>query len=504
MQVLTESTMEKKRQPRAKKELKNVPKDLVPLDEQTWIYQSVATAMMRYDYDVTQIRAVVAIIREMQSAIKAVIFNQGRAEDQLSIFPNDEFIDKFGEEEIDPKNEIVLTIPLAKFGSDKRRYSTLKAALKQLATIPVEMPVKSLDDEDYEHIGGLCEAYIPKKAYNKNVYLKLKRKTAIRMIDNKGGTFKFLEQVIFETNQKHALRMYFFISAWRRHNATCTRSVKWIRRWLRLEDKYPRWDMFYSSVLKKAEEELYRIAMIEGKGDLYFTTKKIYKPGESEVGEPAELQFLIHRSPAGEAYDETTEFKAQRQALGEFCHTSFGIKGTDLKSILSHVTTDNIEELNTFLIDFDTEEQKRLSAGKIDKLHRHAYTCIMHWLRNRETEEVKVMEEMVAPTKHSSQETIGAEEVESVVLSDIDQKKWERVINELRKLIDASDFQIWFAGDVFRLVSFGEGILSMEAPSHAFIEILSQKFGHILYDLIQREWGSAELRYFVKSCLPSS
>lgn len=491
--------MEKKRTPKPKKELRNVPKDLVPLDEQTWIYQSVATAMMRYDYDVTQIRVVVAIIREMQSAIKAVIFNQGRAEDQLSIFPNEDFIEKFGGDEIDPKNEIVLTIPLASFGSDKRRYSTLKAALKQLATIPVEMPVKSLDDEDYEHIGGLCEAYIPKKSYNKYVYLKLKRKTAIRMIDNKGGTFKFLEQVIFETNQKHALRMYFFISAWRRHNATCTRSVKWIRQWLRLENKYPRWDMFYSSVLKKAEDELHRLAMA-GKCDLYFTTKKIYTTG-TEVGEPSELQFIIHRSQAGEAYDETTEFKSQRQALGEFCHTSFGIKGADLKAILEHVTSDNIEALNTYLINLDGEEQKRLSDGKIDKLHRHAFTCIMHWLRDRETEEAKVMEEMVGSAKQTAApQTAGATEPELMTLSEKERARWDAVLQGLRSAISEEDFHIWFAGDVFRPVDFRDGVLFIEAPSSTFVEIMTQKFGNVLFELIRKGWGSdTEIRYVLKN-----
>ena len=123
--------MEKKNQPKPKKVLKNVPKDIAPIDEQGWLYQPVLAAMMRYDYNATQILAVVAIIREMQTAIREVIFNKGRAEDQLSIFPNEDFIEKFGEEEIDPKNEIVLTIPLSKFGSDKRRYNTLKQALKQ-------------------------------------------------------------------------------------------------------------------------------------------------------------------------------------------------------------------------------------------------------------------------------------------------------------------------------------------------------------------------------------
>lgn len=483
--------MEKKKNIKPKKELKNVPKDLVPLDEQTWIYQSVATAMMRYDYDVTQIRAVVAIVREMQSAIKAVIFNKARAEDQLSIFPNEEFVEKFGTNAIDPNKEIVLTIPLSKFGSDKRRYAALKTALNQLIDIKVEMPVKSLDDEDYMYIGHLCEAYIPKKAYSKYVYLKMKRQTALHMIDNKLGTFKFLEQVIFETNQKHALRMYFFISAWRRQPATCIRSVKWVRRWLRLEDKYPRWDMFYSAVLKKAEDELYRIAVIEGKGDLYFTTKKIYKNGESEVGEPDELQFIIHRSPAGEAYDETSEFKAQRQALGEFCHNSFGIKGSDLKNILEHVTSENIEELNTYLIDLDEEEQKRLKDGKIDKLHRHAFTCIMHWLRERETEEAKVMEEIINPSKSEETSDIqDATKAELLVLQEEDATKWQRVMQHLKEQISDADLHTWFGEGTLSAVSYEDGVLTLSSPNRSYLNIVWEKFGLLIEKLICEEWGN--------------
>lgn len=480
--------MEKKNQPKPKREVKNVPKDIAPIDEQGWLYQPVLAAMMRYDYNATQILAVVAIIREMQTAIREVIFNKGRAEDQLSIFPNEEFIEKFGEEEIDPKNEIVLTIPLSKFGSDKRRYNTLKQALKQLSVIPVEMPVKSLDDEDYEHVSGLCEAYIPKKAYNKFVYLKLKKKTALRMIDNKSGTFKFLEQVLFETNQKHAMRMYFFISAWRRYPATCIRSVTWVRKWLRLENKYPRWDMFYSSVLKKAEEELYRIAVTEGKGDLWFTTKKIYKHGESEVGEPTSLQFIIHRSPAGEAYDETSEFKSQRQKLGEFCHDSFGIKGQDLKNLLEHVTMENIDELTAYLIGLDEEEQKRLAEGKIDKLHRHAYTCIMHWVRERENEEAKAMEEMMEPSKpqaNNPDET----KAELISLPDEDINRWGRVLDGLQETISETEYYTWFAGGALSPLSFKDNILTLEVPNSSYAQIVEEKFGEILGNLIQTEWG---------------
>lgn len=496
--------MENKKTPKPKKELKNTPKDFAPEEEQNWLFQPVLTAMMRYDYTPTQMRALMAIIREMQKAITAVIFNEARAEDQLSFFPSDSFIERFGGDEIDPKNEIVLKIPLSKFGSDKRRYNSLKTQLKQLATIPVEIPVKSLDDTEYDHISGLCEAYIPSKAYNKDVYLKLKKKVALRMIDNKGGTFKFLEQVLYETEQKHAMRMYLFISAWRRHPATCVRSVNWIRRWLRLENKYPRWDMFYSSVLKKAEEELYRIAVVEGKGDLYFTTKKIYKHGESEVGEPTSLQFIIHKSPLGEQYDETSEFKSQRHAIGEFCHTSFGIKGSDLSTILEKITMDNIDELLSYLTELDEVEQKRLADGKIDKLHRHAFTCIMHWFRNRDLEDAKVMESIMGSNKQSTENKTpsasDATEPELIALSGEDALRWSNVLRDLQSSLSEPDFRTWFASDAIIPVSYEKNVLTLEVPTRSFLEILGNRFGDVLMGCIYKEWGlTTEVRYSIKN-----
>lgn len=495
--------MENKKKPKPRKELKNIPKDLTPQEEQNWLYQPVLAAMMRYDYTPTQMRALMAIIREMQKAIIAVIFNEARAEDQLSFFPSESFIERFGGDEIDPKNEIVIKIPLSKFGSDKRRYNSLKTQLRQLATIPVEMPVKSLDDTEYDHISGLCEAYIPNKAYNKDVYLKLKKKVALRMIDNKGGTFKFLEQVLYETEQKHAMRMYLFISAWRRHPATCVRSVEWVRRWLRLENKYPRWDMFYSSVLKKAEEELYRVAVEEGKGDLYFTTKKIYKHGESEVGEPTSLQFIIHKSPLGEKYDETSEFKAQRHSIGEFCHTSFGIKGSDLSAVLNKITMDNIDEFLSYLTELDEDEQKRLSEGKIDKLHRHAFTCIMHWFRNRDLEDAKVMESIMGSGRQSAdnkeKQDECATEPELITISGEDQLRWSNVLRNIRSSIGESNFNTWFAPDTLKPVSVEKDSLTLEVPTRSYLEILSKQFGDILTACIYKEWGiSTDIRYSIR------
>ena len=188
---------------------------------------------MRNKYSKSQLKSLVAIMIQMQDAIKDVIFNNARPEDQLALFPTEDFILKFGEELIDPNKEVVLKIPLSKFKCDKRRYSKLKDDLDQLATLPFYIPVKSLDGEEYTHVSGLCEVIRP-KSYDRDVYIKMKKEIALRFISNDGGSMKFLEQVVDEANHNYAMRMYFFIASWRNHPATCPRTVKWVRNWLML------------------------------------------------------------------------------------------------------------------------------------------------------------------------------------------------------------------------------------------------------------------------------
>ena len=164
---------------------KNLPKKVakvdsdgsLPEEEQSWVYQPIMMAMMRNKYSKSQLKSLVAIMIQMQDAIKDVIFNNARPEDQLALFPTEDFILKFGEELIDPNKEVVLKIPLSKFKCDKRRYSKLKDDLDQLATLPFYIPVKSLDGEEYTHVSGLCEVIRP-KSYDRDVYIKMKKEIA--------------------------------------------------------------------------------------------------------------------------------------------------------------------------------------------------------------------------------------------------------------------------------------------------------------------------------------
>ena len=483
---------------------KNLPKKVakvdsdgsLPEEEQSWVYQPIMMAMMRNKYSKSQLKSLVAIMIQMQDAIKDVIFNNARPEDQLALFSTEDFILKFGEELIDPNKEVVLKIPLSKFKCDKRRYSKLKDDLDQLATLPFYIPVKSLDGEEYTHVSGLCEVIRP-KSYDRDVYIKMKKEIALRFISNDGGSMKFLEQVVDEANHNYAMRMYFFIASWRNHPATCPRTVKWVRNWLMLENEYPRWNMFYNCVLKKAEEELYRIAVVEGKGDLYFTTKKIYDKG-SEVGEPDRLQFIIHRSQTGERYDNNSVFRSRKQMISEFCHTSFGLKGADLTAILKMVTEENIDKLNTYLVELDMEEQKRLKEGKIDKLHRHAFTCIMHQLKEWATEDAEVVESWVGKELPMASEQNHASAKESELSTD-DQARWGRVLQSLRSAMGDVEYHRWFSGNAMQLLSVSEQLITVGVPSRTYWEMVGQEYGALIKQEIEKEWGSGcEIHFTTK------
>ena len=483
---------------------KNLPKkvskavsDGLPEEEQSWVYQPIMIAMMRNKYTKSQLKSLVAIMIQMQDAIKDVIFNNARPEDQLALFPAEDFITKFGDELIDPNKEIVLKIPLSAFKCDKRRYSKLKDDLDQLATLPFYIPIKSLDGEEYTHVSGLCEVIRPKN-YDRDVYIKMKKEVALRFISTDGGSMKFLEQVVDEANHNYAMRMYFFIASWRNHEATCPRSVKWVRNWLMLENEYPRWNMFYNCVLKKAEEELYRIAVTEGKGDLYFTTKKIYDSG-SEVGEPDRLQFIIHRSETGKMYDNSTAFRNQKKMISDFCHASFGFKESDLKAILKKVTPDNIDKLNTYLVELDIEEQKRMKDGKIDKLHRHAFTCIMHQLREWESEDAEVVNSLLGQEHPMHPEKNHSPATKSELSAD-DQARWGRVHQSLQASMGDVEYHQWFSGDAMQLVGISEQLITIEVPSRTYWEMVGAKYGELINAEIAKEWGSGyEIRFKTKA-----
>ena len=57
-----------------KREVKrNIPTELIPVEEETWLLQPIAVTMMRHDYSLIQIRILVTIVEFMQNKLHKIL-----------------------------------------------------------------------------------------------------------------------------------------------------------------------------------------------------------------------------------------------------------------------------------------------------------------------------------------------------------------------------------------------------------------------------------------------
>lgn len=52
---------------------RNIPTDLIPLENETWLLQPIAVTMMRHDYSLIQIRILVSVVEKMQQKLREML-----------------------------------------------------------------------------------------------------------------------------------------------------------------------------------------------------------------------------------------------------------------------------------------------------------------------------------------------------------------------------------------------------------------------------------------------
>lgn len=480
--------MEEKKKKRVVK--RTIPKDVIPLNEQTWLLQPVAVTAMRHDYDVAQTKILVNIIQQMQEAIRDEWLNHKKPETQLELFSNQEFTDKFGEGVFNPAEEIVLKMAYSECGCDPRRYNELVMALEQLATTPVYIPLKDKSGKQYTQIDSLCSVIFPNNArgkYERHFYVKMKNSVAIRMLDIEMGVHKYLKDVVFNTKNRYVQRLYMYISSWR-DKEYCSISVEQLRKMLRLENKHKRWNMFYSNVILGAQKELKEKADA-GQVDIYFVPEKIYKNGK-KCGEPQEIRFYLFKSEAGELYDEIAGFKSRKVKAGDFIKEKWHIVGTDLKNILSRITPDNIDDLATYITSLEPIVKKRIDEGMAaDKQHVYAYRCIINEMDKWDSEEsLNAVKEKPVQVQYVSNEE--EDKPQACLLSSSDRESWCTFLRKAREVFTKDEFGTWIISIVPHCMT-ADRILKLGLPNKAFYEIMKAEYEPIYLPIITSVFGDA-------------
>jgi len=467
---------------RTKKILKKaISKDIIPINEQTWLSQPVAVAYARYDFNTSQGRTFSLIIEKLQDSLMQVVNNVCSPE-QLPLFTNQDF----GEEEVS-KNEIMLKIPLKEFGADPRRYKELKESLSMLHTVGIEVPVKDKNGRDYKRYTGLCEVYIPEERYANSVNIKIKKDIALRLLDVKSmGIHRYLKDVVFSTRNKYVQRLYIFISAWKSQGATPPIKITELRKMLRLEDAYTRWRAFYSNVIEDARVELCTKAET-GETDCYFEVERVYKNGKKR-GEPEALKFIIIQSKAGKEAANIQGFVSRKIKMQEFLKSNFAQTASNINAIIKRLDENVIDDFDTFLTELNTKVSQQ--GDKVKDLRAWAYTCCIRKLDDLDAEQqakveeqIKIVQSADVSEKAKPKSAIKAEHIE--VYSTEENEKWERFLGTIKEKIEESIYKVWFEPLIHR--GYKDNTVTIGVPSQFFYEYLEMyhldTIKTVLYDV---------------------
>lgn len=491
--------MEEKKKKRVVK--RTIPKEVIPLNEQTWLLQPVAVTAMRHDYDVVQTKILVNIIQQMQEAIRNEWLNHKKPETQLELFNNQEFADKFGEGAFNPSKEIVLKMAYSDCGCNPRRYNELVVALEQLASTIVHIPIKDKSGKQYTQIGHLCKVIFPNSTrgkYERHFYIKIENEVAIRLLNIEMGVHKYLKDVVFNTKNRYVQRLYMYISSWR-DKEYCAISVDQLRKMLRLENKYERWIKFYTHVIQDAQKELKEKADA-GLVDIYFEAEKIYKNGK-KCGEPQEIRFHIFKSAAGELYDEIAGFKSRKVKAGDFIKEKWHIVGTDLKTILSRITPDNVDCLATFLTALEPVIRQRVSEGALqaDKQHVYVYRCITNEMDKWEREEALKTEAGKQPQPVTVQyaTTDEPQSPQASLLSQSDMQRWQQFLHDASQVFSEEVFSTWIEPIVPHVIT-PDGVIRLGVPGEVFYNIVKENYEALFLPALLRVFGENMRVQYVK------
>lgn len=334
-------TSAKKRGGKAKKASvkRNISTDLIPIEKETWLLQPLAVTMMRHDYSLIQVRILVSVVENLQSILHRILNNK-QPNQQLSIFQTSE---------LDDDGRMPIKLPFKELGVDPNHYPQLRASLKMLATIPVEIPYKTAEGRKYKKITNLCDVYIPEdKTYNKYAILNVDHDVAERLVSLDFGYHYLGKQIVFACKNRYTQRIYMFLESWVDKGGTIIKTAEF-RSMLRLENNYKKFSDFCRRVLDPAKAELKDLAD-KGFCDCYFDYKKQYDNGQ-RGGEPDKLVFKIFqpKNAMNKQLEQATDM--QRQQFRNMLISHFAFKDTDATKMAQRINAENYQQAVGKLMD---------------------------------------------------------------------------------------------------------------------------------------------------------
>lgn len=301
-----------------RKGMKRTNKPVVLPDKTTWLKQPTLITMLSADFNTLHLRVLISLVDKIQNSIEQSIKNVPLM--QLSLFQEQPYNDR-----------ILVTIPTKDFGVTPDSYPELRKALLQLATIPVELDTKDpISGAESWYVAGLFKAYIPKEKHKRSITIEMDLNVAKALVNVEKGFTKYIKEIAFQSQSKYTVRMYMLISSWKDKGGFAITLDKF-RKWLKLENKYPKYKDLYKRIIRPVYEELFE------KANCWFEVAEVYKEGESE---PYKLNFKVVR--AALTVQEEEYLKVQTNSLIGMLSRHLRMEDKHIKQIVPLLNVSNV------------------------------------------------------------------------------------------------------------------------------------------------------------------
>lgn len=340
----------------------------------SWLIQPMAVSTMYQSFELSQIRAMLTIIRNMQGPINAVI-NGADPKGQLELFKQNDF--GFDNELV--KDGVVIEMKMREITSDHSQYKAIREVLQKMSELKISYMYRNSDGRDLMVVEPFIQKFIVPTGKQRihSIHVVLSQTIAEMIIRTDGYSWhKILENVILESSNTSTQNLYLYLSAMRAKNRSKEFDVetaelrkqvgttKFIydenNRVIGEKVGYKQWGMFVKNVLEPAHDELLSKFKAD-KSDICFEWCPVYAVGKAKKGEPRAVHFSItvfnEKSLVAEAPADLDFSAAQ-----EIVVNRFGVRINNFANFRKQITTR--KQLEDFLvelerIDKDVKGEKR-------------------------------------------------------------------------------------------------------------------------------------------------
>lgn len=347
----------------------------------SWVIQPMTISTMYQSYELSQIRAMLTVIRQMQAPINAVI-NGADPKGQLELFRQNDY----GYDNDLVGDGIVIEMKMKDITSDHSQYKAIREVLKKMQTLNVSYMYHNSDGRDSLVVEPFIRQFIIPMGKQRvhSIHVVLSPKIAEMIISTDGYSWhKILENVILESTNTSTQNLYMYLSAMRakhksrefdintqelRRQAGTTKITYNDDNEIESEKVgYKQWGMFVKNVIDPAHDEL-KDKFDQKKSDMYFEWSPIYNPGRPRKGEPDAVHVTIFSIDDNLIVAPSSELNFDK--VQSIMVDVFGIRVNNFATFKKQITSQQI--LDSFLVELERIDK----SVKGDKRNaKYFYAC---------------------------------------------------------------------------------------------------------------------------------